>query len=108
MSDRIVNLEERFSRQPETGGGAKPNGAAQAAVISLNDLRSGSEVEIQRLETRVTVLSEELGVVRNLNQQLAAANLRLDAELKGAKLQLSKVQIKELRSFEKSLSWRLR
>ena len=58
----------------------------------------GPEAEISRLKTRVIELTVETGNLRNENQSLKA-------ELREIKLVLSKVQLDELRGFEKVNSW---
>ena len=69
----------------------------QAAIV-LHDLTTGPEAEAGRLRTRVSELTAENGNLRNENQSLRA-------ELREIKLVLSKVQIDELRKFEKVNSW---
>ena len=72
--------------------------AAGKAAIVLHDLTTEPEEETSRLETRLSELTAEIGSLRNENQ-------RLKAELREIKLVLSKVQIDELRKFEKDNSW---
>lgn len=72
--------------------------AGGKAVIVLHDLTTDPEEETSRLGTRVSELTAENGSLRNENQ-------RLKAELREIKLVLSKVQIDELRKFEKVNSW---
>lgn len=105
MSDQTVKLEEKLPPGRDASVLAQSASAAPSAAIPLGDLRTGPEAVIQRLEFRLASLTEELGKKCDRNDQLAAANRRLDAELREAKLLLSKVQMSELRVFEKSLSW---
>jgi len=72
--------------------------AAGKAAIVLHDLTTEPEVETSGLGTRVSELTAEIGSLRNENQ-------RLKAELREIKLVLSKIQIDELRKFEKVNSW---
>jgi len=72
--------------------------AAGKAAIVLHDLTTEPEEEASRLGTQVSELTAEIGSLRNENQ-------RLKAELREIKLVLSKIQIDELRKFEKVNSW---
>ncbi len=101
MQDRIVKLEEKLSSRPAAADLATGN----VSAIPLHDLSNDAAVEVRRLEARLASLTEELSQQHSRYQQLAAANHRLDAELRDAKLLLSKVQMSELRIFEKSFSW---
>lgn len=75
-----------------------PDSAAGKAAIVLYDLTTKPEEEAGRLATRVSELTAEIGNLRNENQLLKA-------ELREIKLVLSKIQIDELRKFEKVNSW---
>ena len=81
-----------------SAAGAQPGSMAAQPVIVLHDLTTTPTQETSRRGTRETELTAELGNLRNENQ-------RLKAELRDIKLVLSKVQIDELRSFERINSW---
>lgn len=68
------------------------------AVIVLHDRTTAAEKEASLLQIQVNELSAENGSLRHENQ-------RLKAELREVRLVLSKVQIDELRRFERVGSW---
>ena len=88
--------EEANSRPPNTE--LQLESAAGQGVIALHDLTRGPEADVSRLKTRLGELTVEIGTLRNENQSLKA-------ELREIKLVLSKVQLEELRGFEKVNSW---
>ncbi|HUR70591.1 MAG TPA: hypothetical protein VMZ02_01310 [Candidatus Limnocylindrales bacterium] len=95
MLDIKTKNEEGISKTSTTQVQSPATG--QAAIV-LHDLTTGPEAEANRLKTRVSELTAENGNLRNENQSLRA-------ELREIKLVLSKVQIDELRKFEKVNSW---
>lgn len=96
MSDRKVKKERGVSLSSTAQSPVEP--AAGPNVIMLHDLTTGPEADIGRLKTRLSELTVEIGTLRNENQSLKA-------ELREIKLVLSKVQLEELRGFEKVNSW---
>lgn len=96
MLDYKAKHEEANSRPPNTE--LQPESAEGQGVIVLHDLTTGPDAEISRLKNRVSELTREIGSLRNQNQGLTA-------ELREIKLVLSKVQLDELRGFEKVNSW---
>ena len=96
MLDQKAKHEEAISRSSKTE--AQPDSARGHDVIVLHDLTTGPDAENRRLKTRLSELTIELGTLRNENQSLKA-------ELREIKLVLSKVQLNELRGFEKVNSW---
>lgn len=105
MLDQKRNPEESLRHRVDSRSMPMVEAVAKAGVIELHDLRTGPEVEVQRLEVRVVGLTEEITQLRNENQKLKAANQKLDADLREIRLLLSQVQIKELRELEKVNSW---
>ena len=96
MSDRKAKHEGAKSRSSVAE--SQPDSAGGQVVIALHDLTTGPEADAGRLKTRLSELTVENGTLRNENQ-------RLKAELREIKLVLSKVQLNELRGFEKVNSW---
>ena len=96
MLETKVNTREAKSKCA-TAESPADLGPGKAAIV-LHDLTTASEVENTEAGTRVIELTAENDSLRNENQ-------RLKAELREAKLVLSKVQIEELRKFEKVNSW---
>jgi hypothetical protein len=96
MSNQKAKHEDAASRSSATE--SQPDSAAGQGVIVLHDLTTGPEADIGRLKTRLSELTVEIGNLRNENQSLKA-------ELREIKLVLSKVQLNELRGFEKVNSW---
>ena len=96
MSNQKAKHEEATSTSSTTE--SQPDSAAGQSVIVLHDLTTGPEADIRRLKTRLSELTVEIGALRNENQTLKG-------ELREIKLVLSKVQLNELRGFEKVNSW---
>ena len=96
MLEQKAKREEATARSSTTK--SQPDSSTGHSVIVLHDLTPGPEAEISRLKTRVIELTVETGNLRNENQSLKA-------ELREIKLVLSKVQLDELRGFEKVNSW---
>jgi len=106
LRSRAGEIRDMLEIKMKNGEGFSECSAAESqeysaggkAVIVLHDLTTGPEEETSRLGTRVSELTAEIGSLRNENQ-------RLKAELREIKLVLSKIQIDELRKFEKVNSW---
>lgn len=106
LRNRVGEISDMLEIKMKNGEGISKCSAAESqaysvagqTVIVLQDHTAGPAEETSRLQTRVTELSAENGTLRNENQ-------RLKAELREVKLVLSKVQIDELRRFEKVHSW---
>ena len=106
LRSRVGEISDMLEIKMKNGEGISECSAAESpadsaggkAVIVLHDLTTDPEEETSRLGTRVSELTAENGSLRNENQ-------RLKAELREIKLVLSKVQIDELRKFEKLNSW---
>jgi hypothetical protein len=95
LETKVKNGEELLKL---SAAGSPADAAPGKAAIVLHDLTTEPEEETNRLGTRMSELTAEIGSLRNENQ-------RLKAELREVKLVLSKIQIEELRKFEKVNSW---
>lgn len=103
MIDRKAQSRGSTAQQSEPK--AKATGAATMAVISLGDLTTGPEAEINRLKAQLAGLTAELGKLRGENQKLLVEKQSLNAELLEMRRLLSSVQVKELQGQERGNSW---
>lgn len=105
MLDRKGKLEEELRPQATARAGTKADAAVTPGVIALHDLRTGPEAEVHRLEAKLIGLNEQISHLRDENHKLTMTNQKLNSDLREIRLLLSKVQIDELRGFEKVNSW---
>ncbi len=78
----------------------------QRHVSELEEMFSGRELELNRLNSNMSFLKEEVEEVRGEKERLRAENDRLKAELKGIKVDRARDEIEEWRAIGHRPPWK--
>jgi len=78
----------------------------QRHVSELEEMFSGRELELNRLNANMNFLKEEFEVVRDEKERLRAENDRLKAELKEIKVDRARDEIEEWRAIGHKPPWK--
>jgi chromosome segregation ATPase len=78
----------------------------QRHVAELEGMFSGRELELNRLDSNMSYLTDELEAVRDEKERLRVENNRLEAELKEIKVDRAKDEIEEWRAIGHKPPWK--
>ncbi len=78
----------------------------QRQVAELEEMFSGRALELNRLNSNLTFLAQELEAVQDEKKRLGAANDRLKAELKEIKVDRARDEIEEWRAIGHKPPWK--
>jgi chromosome segregation ATPase len=78
----------------------------QRHVSELEEMFSGRELELNRLNSNMSFLKQEIDEARDQKERLGAENDRLKAELKGIKVDRARDEIEEWRAIGHKPPWK--
>ena len=96
-----LHVQEDPTAKADVDSSTEPN----PPIIELDDRSVGPEAEINRLKSKLIIVTEEISQLRNENLKFAMDHEKLKSDFRELKLVLARFEVKELRAVERVTSW---